>query len=395
MRLRRGRWRLLVGAVTLSTGGALALAVAPVADAQFSAPTISLSDVSCTGAAACEAVGSYTNTSDVVVTLAEVWNGTKWAVQFTPNPTGSTASSLSGVSCAGTAACEAVGNYTNSSGVVVTLAEVWNGTKWAVHEPPNPSGSTASSLSGVSCTGAAACEAVGYYASSGVDKTLAEVWNGTKWAVQATPNPSGSTFDLLGSVSCTGTGVCETVGDDTNSSGDDVTLAEVWNGTKWAVQATPNPSGSVITFLDGVSCTAAAACEAVGTSFGAGAHKTLAEVWNGTKWAVQFTPNPSGPTYKSIGRVSCAGAAACEAVGFYTNSSGVNVTLAEVWNGTKWAIHEPPNPSGSTLDLLSGVSCASAAACEAVGYYASSGVDKTLAEVWNGTKWAVQASPSP
>jgi hypothetical protein len=137
MRLRRGSWRLLVGAVTLSTGGALALAVAPVADAQFSTPTIS----------------------------------------------------LSGVSCSGAAACEAVGFYTNSSGVNVTLAEVWNGTKWAVREPPNPSGSTLDLLNGVSCASAAACEAVGYYASSGVDKTLAEVWNGTKWAVQATPSP--------------------------------------------------------------------------------------------------------------------------------------------------------------------------------------------------------------
>ena len=90
-----------------------------------------------------------------------------------------------------------------------------------------------------------------------------------------------------------------------------MTLAEVWNGTEWAVHTTPNPSGSTITILGGVSCTGVAACEAVGTSFRPGAHKTLAEVWNGTKWAVQATPNPSGPVYKSIGRVSCTGAAAC------------------------------------------------------------------------------------
>jgi hypothetical protein len=223
---------------------------------------------------------------------------------------------------------------------------------------------------------------------------LAEVWNGTKWAIQATPDPSGGTENILSGVSCTGAAACEAAGSYTNSSGDDVTLAEVWNGTKWAIQATPNPSGSTIAVLGGVSCTGAAACETVGTSFSPGVHKTLAEVWNGTKWAIQATPNPSGTVYKSIDRVSCTGAGACEAVGFYTNSSDVNVALAEAWNGTKWAIQKTPNPSGTAENLLGGVSCTSAGACEAVGSYTSSG-SRTLAEVWNGTKWAVQATPNP
>jgi hypothetical protein len=187
MRLRHGCWRLLAGAVTLSTGGALALGAAPVADAQ-AATAISLYGVSCAGAAACEAVGSYTSSSGVGETLAEVWNGTKWAIQATPNPPGTVYKSIDRVSCTGAGACEAVGFYTNSSGVNVALAEAWNGTKWAIQKTPNPSGTAENLLGGVSCTGAAACEAVGSYTSSG-SKTLAEVWNGTKWAVQATPNP--------------------------------------------------------------------------------------------------------------------------------------------------------------------------------------------------------------
>jgi hypothetical protein len=174
MRLRHGCQRLLAGAVTLSTGGALALGAAPVADAQ-TATAISLYGVSCAGAAACEAVGSYTNSSGVGETLAEVWNGTKWAIQATPNPAGSTENLLTGVSCTGAAACEATGSYTNSSGVGETLAEAWNGTKWAAQKTPNPSGGTAADLAGVSCTGVSACEAVGSYTNgSRDDVTLAE-----------------------------------------------------------------------------------------------------------------------------------------------------------------------------------------------------------------------------
>jgi hypothetical protein len=34
------------------------------------------------------------------------------------------------------------------------------------------------------------------------------------------------------------------VGNDVNSSGTTVTLAEGWNGTEWAIQSTPNASGA-------------------------------------------------------------------------------------------------------------------------------------------------------
>jgi hypothetical protein len=44
--------------------------------------------VSCTSSTACIAVGYYKNSSEVVVPLAERWNGTEWKVQSTPNPAG-------------------------------------------------------------------------------------------------------------------------------------------------------------------------------------------------------------------------------------------------------------------------------------------------------------------
>jgi hypothetical protein len=52
--------------------------------------------VSCPSSTACEAVGSYDNSSGNLVTLAESWNGTDWTVQSTPDPTGATDNSLYG-----------------------------------------------------------------------------------------------------------------------------------------------------------------------------------------------------------------------------------------------------------------------------------------------------------
>src|SRR6202011_4675585 len=125
---------------------------------------------------ACRAVGSYTNKITVDVTLAEVWNGSTWVVQSTPNPKGAQSSIFSGIAWPSTRVSDAVGNYVNASGVRVTLAEQWNGTAWVVQLTPN--GPRASVLSGVSCPASTLCAAVGRYInSSAVEVTLAEVYS--------------------------------------------------------------------------------------------------------------------------------------------------------------------------------------------------------------------------
>jgi hypothetical protein len=57
------------------------------------------------------------------MTLAEQWNGTSWSMLATPNPPGSIASYLSGVSCPTSQTCTAVGYYENTSNTDATLAE--------------------------------------------------------------------------------------------------------------------------------------------------------------------------------------------------------------------------------------------------------------------------------
>jgi hypothetical protein len=216
--------------------------------------------------------------------------------------------------------------------------------------------------------------------------TLAERWIGTAWSVQETPNPTGTKESYLNAVSCTSATVCEAVGFYHNSSGTVVTLGETWNGTAWSVQETPNPTGAKESTLFGVSCTSSTACTAVGYYVNSsGSVVTLAERWNGTAWSVQETPNPSGAKESRTYGVSCASAMACTAVGYYVNSSGTILPLAEAWNGTAWSVQEPPGPSGANEGRTYGVSCTSSTACAAAGYYTNSaGTVLTLAEEYGG-----------
>src|SRR4029077_941553 len=223
---------------------------------------------------ACTAVGYYENGSGVIVPLAERWNGTEWSIQTTPSPSGATESEPLSVSCATSTACTLVGYYVNSAKVRVPLAENWNGSEWSVQSVPIASGSTKTRVTGVSCTSATACTATGDYTnSSGIEVTLAERWNGTEWKIQSTPNPEGAKGShLQGGVSCTSSTACTAVGSLFNSAGKFVTLAEHWNGTEWKIQSTLNEENSVLS--GGISCSATASCAAVGNT-----GKTFAEIY--------------------------------------------------------------------------------------------------------------------
>jgi len=186
----------------------------------------SLNGVSCTSASACTAVGGILSNSGDVVTLAERWNGTSWKIQSTTNP-GPESDYLYGASCTSASACTAVGYQQLNTSAKVTLAERWNGTTWTTQTTPNPAGPT-DVFSGVSCASATACTAVGSYAESNAEPTgpFAEGWNGTTWTVQTTPSPAGTDESPLNGVSCTAASTCTAVGEYQNSSGTYLTLAE-------------------------------------------------------------------------------------------------------------------------------------------------------------------------
>jgi hypothetical protein len=106
-------------------------------------------------------------------------------------------------------------------------------------------------------------------------------------------------------------------------------------------------------------------------------------------------PVPEGTRNSLLEGLSCVSASACTAVGYWQNSSGNQSVLAERWNGTAWSVQPAPDP-GANGASLSAVSCVSASACTSVGFYdTNSGGQRTLAEVWDGTAWSVQPAASP
>jgi hypothetical protein len=368
-----------------------------------------LEGVSCTSPDVCAAVGQYFSPSaNIAVPLAEAWNGSSWVLQNAPAPPQAPViSNLAAVSCASPDACTAVGEYQNSGEIYEAFAEDWAPSGWVLRATPNPAGATWGFFNDSSCTSARACTAVGYYQNTYTcavcGGTLAERWNGTSWAVQQAANQPGAMFSDLYGVSCTSPAACMAVGYYELPDYALGALAEVWNGATWKLVPVPKAAA---TLLFAVSCTSPGACTAVGLRAGAraGSLLTLAEVWNGKAWAIQHTPDPPPsphPAYDELTGVSCSSPSACTAVGWYFTASGVEQTaLAERWNGTAWALQQVPDPAHALSTIPIGVSCPTASDCTAVGSYDTAGqhystFDWTLAERWNGTSWAIQATPKP
>jgi hypothetical protein len=198
------------------------------------------------------------------------------------------------------------------------------------------------------------------------------------------PSPSQGESELLG-VSCLSASSCTAVGGGANQ-----TLVESWNGTSWSIVPSPNRGGFGELF--GVSCASASACTAVGTSAPSATSpqnqdRTLAESWNGTTWSIVPTSNPhKSRGYDILSSVSCVTAAFCAAVGSY-GQAGASEPLTEIWNGSTWSAVPSPNKLDDAS--LQGVSCGSAKACTAVGFQ----YHETVIESWNGRTWSLVPSP--
>jgi hypothetical protein len=338
-----------------------------------------LTQVSCTSATFCEAVGSYFDESDgQTAPLAAAWNGTSWRLQSTPSLTSTAA--FTALSCTSPESCEAWGGGTASNSGP-EIAERWNGSSWQLQTVP----SNAAAVDSLSCPSATFCEAVAPGAAYN--------WNGSQWNAQTLPSSVSSA--ALNGVSCTWPRFCEAVGT-ANDNGNDVGVAAVWNGDEWSAQTTPNPAGSTWANLSAVSCTSASSCEAAGdyqVEVTSSDHIALAEDWNGSSWSLQRAATPPAATTNTLSGVSCVSASFCAAVGTHFDAAGYEVNLAEIWDGTSWTIEVVPNlksQNGAPADNeLDSVSCVSATFCQAAG----TGPDGPSAALWNGSSWTVQPRP--
>ncbi|HEX8102190.1 MAG TPA: hypothetical protein VF533_06250, partial [Solirubrobacteraceae bacterium] len=284
---------------------------------------------------------------------------------------------------------------------------------WVRQETPaKPSSVLRRQLSGVACSGATSCTAVGPETdtAAGGGAPHVEQWNGSSWAVQPAPKPaaSGASFAWLSAISCVA-GACTAVGGSSafgEAADAASSLAErrAAGATDWKIQATPNAAGVVRTDPNDVACSSATSCTAVGSYFSSKARGAYIARWNGTSWAQQTpgVPFGSGRNGDGLNAVSCPSASVCMAVGTYLQANPADPPFtpsrgeSQKWNGTGWTSQRLAVPSDIGFNLfVTSVACTSGTACVAVGYYDSAGATKPLVEQYDGSGWTVRSVPVP
>jgi hypothetical protein len=225
------------------------------------------------------------------------------------------------------------------------------------------------------------------------------VASATDWVIQR-PIPAG-VIGWLNGVSCTSASACTAVGAMDTPQGT-LTLAERWDGTGWTLQSTPNRPG-LNNGLASVSCASATECVAVGSSglgssdSGSTTSTPLVELWNGTSWTIQPAPAPSGVPRSELLSVSCPSTSFCVASGdlyfpFVHPLSGP--AFIEMWDGTRWS--QSTLVGAKSPAELPSVSCSSPTACTAVGTFLTNEQrTANLVEQWNGTAWSTHTLPLP
>ena len=310
---------------------------------------------------------------------------------------------IAATSCFSSTVCMAVGTRRDlTEAVNRPFAQSFNGSTWRtpLAALPNPEGSTESVLNGISCPTSSECIAVGSSTNArGEIQTMAVRWNGTEWNLQSTPSAGGSSNRLNG-ISCTSASFCIAVGRHVNIFGRDETLLQTWNGREWTIQrwereALEEAATEQVGF-NAVSCSSESACTAVGYRrlVVAGPPFPLVIRWNGRAWTSQFVEPPASSREAVMYGVSCKTSTACTAVGSYQERSGAQRDLVYGWAGAGWTLQSAAAVAFETSSRFTSVSCVAAAECVAAGQYTTSTETRGLAQKWNGREWVNQAVPA-
>jgi len=279
---------------------------------------------------------------------------------------------------------------------------------WAIVPTPDPSGNwgrgALDALRGVSCVSSTFCMAAGSYVprpiKAGVYRSypLFELWDGTTWSVRSSPTGGG-----ISGISCSSARFCMAVGVTNVQNGGshlgEFSLAEVWRGTRWSVLTSPPPPQGVPAYeaqLASVTCTSRNSCVVAG-SYGemrSPRAQTLIESWDGSQWSINQSPSPSGPPggLNGLSAVSCtpAGGAICAAVGYEAaSSSGHAHAIVEVDHHGIWSLDLAVGTATSESSHLYGVSCSFARRCVAVGELVAGTSDQLVEGNWDGNEWSV------
>ncbi len=296
-----------------------------------------LTGVSCPTTRFCAATGtsSQNEYGSTMSTLVELFGGKSWSIQ--PSPTVGTWSGLFGISCPSRTFCAAVGyvsvGQTTSAADYPReqpLIETYQHSKWSAVRSPTILGG--GSLGSVSCASTRFRVAVGSRGSS----TLVEVFDGKSWSVVPSPNGPTTFGSLLSGVSCTSAVSCHAVGSYyASKTAGQRPLTESYTGGGWTLASLPTaPDGGQ---LNGISCTRSTSCTAVGVGFKAPDGTNLAYTVNGNMWMSAPGASRFRGSQPGLAAVSCSSAHSCVAVGSHYGGNSSYVTTSEVFSGGLWS----------------------------------------------------------
>jgi hypothetical protein len=360
---------------------------------QFSTPSPAqlseLLGISCPSPSNCYAAGDFSSLRPAWFdALLEHWNGRTWSELVAPQVPDD--ASLVGIACPGVHDYMAVGSSLDDFRVAETdnLVEMLTpGSKaWTLVAPPRASGVSSASLTSVACPSNRWCIAIGWAFLSGVGEVdIAYTWNGAHWTYTLLPSPWGAKRTDLTSVACSAVAHCTAVGTFENASSRAEALSESLSAGRWVLHGITDPPGSTQAALTSVACPVATTrCEAVGWSASSGPSRPLAASFNGSAWVVRTPPAPAGARAGQLHGISCNTAGACSAVGWFQGADGLYYTLAErsspSWTSGSFQIEASANVPGAPITTYDAISCPSADRCRATGAFFAGGVGLPLAE---------------
>jgi hypothetical protein len=260
-------------------------------------------------------------------------------------------------------------------------------------------GYSGSTLTGVSAVSDSDLWAIGSICGYNTE-TLAEHWDGTKWAAVPTPNEPGADTSTLVAVAAVSSNDAWAVGNyqEGGSAYQWDTLAEHWDGTRWSIVESPNVSGADANYLTAIAAVSPTDVWAVGFSEINITDVPLIEHYDGQGWTIVRSPHPPPSEFNELYAVTAVSANDVWAVGYENeNSNGqYGGALTEHWNGTSWSLVEGPF-LGSAVNLY-GITAVSSTDVWAVGYAWNGRLgfdDHPITEHSDGTSWALVPAPDP
>ena len=368
------------------------------------------------------AVGSVLTNKEVQLSRIENWNGKKWALLQSPALPGVT---LNGVTAISGKDAWAVGFTENGTPTEPVILH-WNGGKWVSSGLPNLINGGV--LTGVASIGPNSIWAVGWYHNApNTEATLVEHWNGHKWSIVPSINPSATDSELTSVAAVPGGGLW-TAGFYSGTTGD-VPLVERLVGSSVVAQPVQKPN--LPASFRSVAVRGSNDAWAVGVQ-GTNRITSLTEHWNGHAWTIVPSRNrrngsnllnsvahiPRTDSFWSVGGLaerwngSTWSTRPALNIGADNNVEGVAVTLdrgtpqawvagnSDVpgvdhdvvwhWNGKAWSFMQLPGPS----DYVTSIGASSNSHVFVGGSYYS-GENVPSVRAWNGHAWSELPSPAP